>query len=113
VLGYRPVRGGFSVGEGVAYEHGVLALGAGRQEGDRGANQLFEPPDVFDRGRRKVGPGARTAGTLAPAFGALIDRFELSLNSHPRGEIVISLSAMAVSSAELDLLEAVEHIEFG
>ena len=54
-----------SIGEGVAHQHGVVALGARRQQRDRRADQLLEPADVFDRGRRQIGPGARAAGAFA------------------------------------------------
>src|SRR5690242_18663627 len=57
-----------SVGEGVPDEDGVLALGTGREQRDRGLDQLLEAPDVLDRRGRQVRPGTGAAGAVAPPF---------------------------------------------
>ncbi len=97
----------------VAHQHGVLALGAGRQHRDRGADQLFETADVFDRGGGQIGPGPRAAGAFAPTLGGLVDRLELGLRGGAGRQVIVALPAMPIGGADLDLVEAVEHVELG
>ena len=40
------------VAEGIAHQDRVLALRAGRDQGDRAGDQLLDAPDIFDRLRR-------------------------------------------------------------
>src|SRR6266540_89618 len=68
-----------SIHEGVVHEDDVLALGAGREQRHRRADQLLEPAHIFDALRRELGPGAGTARRLRPAFHGLIDRLDTRL----------------------------------
>src|SRR5262249_5229864 len=75
------------IGEGVADQDGVVALRAGREQGDRGLDQLLDAADVLDRGGRQLRPGASAAGRLRPALQGLIDRPGGGLTGHrpPQG----------------------------
>ena len=42
--------------EGIVHEDGVLALRAGREQRHRRADQLLEPPHIFDALGGKLGP---------------------------------------------------------
>src|SRR5260370_37453104 len=67
---YKGRLTGSLIRERVADQDGVVALGAGREHRHRRADQLLDPPDVFDRDRRQIGPGAGAAGASGPAFRA-------------------------------------------
>src|SRR5690606_39342174 len=120
--GYSPAGGksfpekGFcrsSVGERIAHEDRVVALGAGRNRGHGALDQFLDPADVLDRLRREVGPAPRPGGALAPAVHLLVDRLAFRLLGGVRREVVDHLAAQPVAGANLERLEPVEHIELG
>src|SRR6266852_9061002 len=92
-----------SIGKGIANENGVLALRAGREEGDRRLDQLLDAADILDRGRRQIGPGTRAARRFRPAFEALVDRLERALRSGPWRQMLQELAAAAIGGADLEL----------
>ena len=77
-----------SVSERIAHQDRVVALRAGREQRDRRLDQLLDAADIFDRGRRQVGPGARAARALAPAFDGLVDRLDRGLGAARGGQMV-------------------------
>src|SRR6478735_5312047 len=101
------------IGERVAHEDRVVALGAGRNRGHRAFDQLFDPAYVLDRLRREIRPAARAGGGLAPAVHLLVDRLERFLVGGIGREVVDQLPAQLVAGADLELAESVEHVELG
>jgi hypothetical protein len=91
----------------------VVAFRAGREERDRRADQFLDVTHVFDRLGGKLGPGARPGGGAAPAFEFLVDRLDPRLRALAGGQIVDHLAVEPVAGADLDLVEAVEHVELG
>src|SRR5205814_483976 len=75
--------------------------------------QLRRPAGILDRGGRRIGPGPRAAGAFAPGFRGFVDRLELGLGGGTGRQVIVALPANAIGGADLDLVEAVEHIELG
>ena len=102
-----------SIHERVVDHDGVVALGAGGEQVDRRFDQLLDAADVLDRGRRQVGPGAGAPRALGPALHRLVDRLDPGLRTLEAGRWSMALAVEPVADADLDLGEAVEHVELG
>src|SRR6476660_1202340 len=100
-----------SISERVANEDGIVALGRGRQQGDRALDQLFNMTNVFDCLSRQVSPFSCPARRLRPAIERLVDRLGAGLAALAGGQAVRPLASGHIADAKLDLLEAVEDIE--
>src|SRR5438270_12777302 len=70
------------VPERIGHQDGVFALGAGREQRDRAADQLLDAAHVLDAGCRQLAIGARALGALLPAVEGLPYRLELGLGTH-------------------------------
>ncbi len=73
-----------SIRERIGHQDRVVALRAGGEQRHRRLDQLLDAADVFDRGGRQLGPGARALGGFRPAFDALVDRLGSGLRVRGR-----------------------------
>src|SRR3954462_10836722 len=106
-------RGTGSIREGVPDQDRVLAFRARRQHRHRSADQLLQSPNVFDRGCRQVGPGARAGGAIGPALRGFVNWLDFSLGRGPGWNVIVGFAAAPVSGADLDFFKPVEHVELG
>src|SRR3954453_24155429 len=104
---------GSLVAEGVADEDRVLALWAGRNKGDGGADEFFDPAYILDRLGGELRPAARATGRFAPAVHALVDRLDGCLVGRVGREMGESLAPQPIAGADPDLVQTVEHVELG
>src|SRR6185312_3110911 len=74
--------------ERIAHHDRVVALRAGGEQRHRCADQFLDATDILDRLRRKVGPAARAARRIIPAFHGLVDGFEPRLAVGVGGQVV-------------------------
>src|SRR6185437_14805044 len=89
------------------------AFRARGKQSDRTTHQFFDPPDIFDRLRRQVRPGAGLCGRLLPAFDGLVDRDHPGLCAFAGRQVIDLLAVELVTGADLNAVEAVENVEFG
>ena len=90
-----PARSGL---ERIVDENRVLALGTGRQQGHRRADQFLDPPDILDRLRRQFRPGAGAGGRALPALDGLVDRLDPRLRALAGRQIVDLLAVEPVAA---------------
>jgi hypothetical protein len=98
-----------SIGEGVAQEDGVVAVGTCRQKRDRCLDELFQAFDVFDGLGGKVGEAAGAARALLPAVELLVDRQRAGLRPNASDEIV---QGPLLMSAEISLAHSPKRSAF-
>src|ERR1051325_7384744 len=94
------IRRSWSIREGVADQHGVVAFGAGREHRHRGADEFLQAADVLDRRGRQLRPGTGTAGAFLPTLGALVYRLDFGLRGGTGRHVVVRLAAVAVGGAD-------------
>ena len=70
-------------------------------------------PDILYRLRRQVVPRPRAGRRGLPALHRLVDRLDSGLCALAARQIVDFLAVQHVADANLDLVEAVEHVELG
>ena len=74
----RPLTGGLIL-KWIVHKDRILALGACGKKRHRGFDKLLQPLHIFDRLRRKIGPGARALRRFVPA----LQHFVNGLNLRP------------------------------
>src|SRR6185437_6725225 len=95
------------VSERVRHQDRVFALGAGRQQRDRAADQFLDAADVLDAGRGQLAVGAGAPGAFLPALEHLPARLDLGLRAHREGEALDALAVELVADADPDPVEPV------
>src|SRR6185437_5096233 len=99
--------------QGITQHDRLSALGPGRDHIDSTLRQLFDASQVafrFDREPLVAGRPCRRGG---PSFHPLIDRLAAGQQVQISRHALIDGTPMSVPDTELQLLAAVEYIEFG
>src|SRR5579859_3752730 len=99
--------------ERIAHQYCVVPLRAGGEERHGRADQLLDAPHIFHRAGRQVAPGPGALGRLAPAFHLLIDGRQRRLRLEPGGQVAELPISELVAGADLQRLQAIEHIQLG
>ncbi len=90
----------------------LFSLGTHGDELNPHAHELREAAQVEPGGLRQVVPGADLAGGLLPPRPGLVDRLALGVDRRVR-HVGEHLVLPPVAGTDLDLFEAVEHVELG